>query len=171
MHVVFAGRLEPVKGGLVLLEALRRLPDVQATFAGAGPHRSELEQTAASTGLSGRVAFVGSVSSSRVLELMREAHAVIFPSLWPEPAGNVLIEAMAVGRATVCATVGGAPEFVEPGRTGLLVPPGDPEALARAIEALARDRERLERMGRRAWERAADYLPGPHLDRILALCS
>ena len=80
---------------------------------------------------------------------------LVVPSVWPEPLSRVLLEAMRIGRPVVATAVGGTPEAVEHGVTGLLVPRQDPEALAKAVIELLLDPERRERMGRAAVERAA----------------
>jgi len=76
------------------------------------------------------------------------------PSIWPEPFPNVATEAMIRGTAVVASRIGGLPEIVEDGVTGLLPPAHDPVGLADALLALLTDREQAERMGRAAPERA-----------------
>jgi len=78
---------------------------------------------------------------------------VVVPSVWPEPLSRVLMEAMRFGRAVVATRVGGSPELVEDGVTGLLVAPRDPAALARAVAARLRDPERRARLGAAAARR------------------
>jgi glycosyltransferase involved in cell wall biosynthesis len=80
---------------------------------------------------------------------MRRARAVVFPSLWHEPAGLVTLEAAAAGRPVIASAVGGIPEYATDAFAER-VPPGDAEQLAARIDELARAPERAERMGRRA---------------------
>jgi alpha-maltose-1-phosphate synthase len=85
--------------------------------------------------------------------LLSHATAFVCPSVY-EPLGIVNLEAMACGTAVVASKVGGIPEVVADGETGLLVPPDDPEALAEALNALARDPERANAMGEAGRQRA-----------------
>ena len=84
---------------------------------------------------------------AELFALYRAADVVVVPSVWPEPLSRVLLEAMRIGRPVVATAVGGTPEAVEDGVTGLLVPRQDPEALAKAVIELLLDPERRERMG------------------------
>ena len=86
------------------------------------------------------------------------AAVVAVPSVWPEPLSRVLLEAMRFGRAVVATRVGGSPELVEDGVTGLLVPPRDPDALAGAVVALLRDPARCARLGAAAANRTVTEL-------------
>jgi len=119
------------KGHRFLLEALRDLPDATLDIVGDGELRAELERHAAELGLAGRVRFLGERSKQEVAELMRAADLFVLPSL-AENLPVVLIEAQASGLAAVATSVGGVPELVDDA-AGMLVPPGDPTALAAAI--------------------------------------
>jgi starch synthase len=90
-----------------------------------------------------------------VIQLLTHATVFACPSLY-EPLGIVNLEAMACGTAVVGSRVGGVPEVVAEGAAGLLVPPGDPEALADALNALLRDPAWAEAMGRAGRERAVN---------------
>jgi glycosyltransferase involved in cell wall biosynthesis len=90
----------------------------------------------------------------------------VIPSVWPEPFGIVLIEAMASGRPVVASRIGGIPEIVEDGRTGLLVPPGEVEALRAGMARLLADAELRERMGELAVARAAAFREESVVPRI-----
>ncbi len=90
---------------------------------------------------------LGQVSGERLSELYRECSLFVAPSLW-ESFGLVFLEAMAQGKAVVGTTAGGIPEVVEDGLTGLLVPPGDANALAGAVLSLIGDPDRCAAMGR-----------------------
>jgi glycosyltransferase involved in cell wall biosynthesis len=82
------------------------------------------------------------------MDLMRTASVVVVPSTFRDPCPTVVLEAMAVGRPVVAAASGGIIDMVEDGVTGLLVPPGDPVALARALSTVLEDPERATAMGR-----------------------
>jgi starch synthase len=95
----------------------------------------------------------GMLAKREVIQLLSHATVFACPSLY-EPLGIVNLEAMACGTAVVGSRVGGIPEVVAEGKTGLLVPPGDPPALAGAINALVTDSSRAADMGRLGRERA-----------------
>lgn len=146
--VLYAGKRSLGKGTEVLsaaLDAIRAaIPDVRFVFAGKGeiapPARDDVH-------------VLGSVPQPTLFALYRAADVVVVPSVWPEPLSRVLMEAMRFGRAVVATRVGGSPELVEDGVTGLLVAPRDPAALARAVAALLRDPERRARLGAAAARR------------------
>jgi glycosyltransferase involved in cell wall biosynthesis len=108
---------------------------------------------------------LGSLPQATLFALYRAADVVVVPSIWPEPFSRVLVEAMWLGRPLVATAVGGSPEAVQDGVTGLLVPRGDAPALAGAISGLLRDPERRARMGAAATVRAASLFDE---DRVVA---
>jgi glycosyltransferase involved in cell wall biosynthesis len=131
--------LEARKGHRCLLEALRilrtrvgesRMP--LTLVEGRGPLARELRELARAMDLDASVAFLGSVAS--VYRLIEILDVLVLPSIEREDFPNVILEAMMHGKAVVASAVGGTPEQVEPGLSGLLVPPGDPAALAEALE-------------------------------------
>lgn len=130
--LVFAGRLGPQKALGVALEALVDVPGVTLVVAGDGPEREILEARARELGLDGRVTFRGSVPRDEVLRLFRAADASVLSSAW-ENFPHTVVESLAVGCPVIATAVGGVPEVVHHGENGLLVPPGDPSALAAAI--------------------------------------
>lgn len=158
-RVGLVGRIAPWKGQDIFLAAAARLapefPDAEFVLAGAPlfgeePFERQLRRQATSLGLDGRVGFLG--FQEDVWQVYRELDVVVHASTLPEPYGNVVLEAMASRRALVGAAAGGVLELVDDGRTGVLVPPGDPEALAAAIGRLLRspqERRRLADAGRR----------------------
>ena len=103
---------------------------------------------------SGVIWIEGMLNRHEVIQLLSHATAFVCPSLY-EPLGIVNLEAMACGTAVVASNVGGIPEVVADGETGLLVRPDEPEALAVALNTLARDPERRRALGRIARTRAA----------------
>jgi glycosyltransferase involved in cell wall biosynthesis len=124
-------------------------------------YAQELRQFAKDAGMEDRVMFLGQRSDMN--DLLNACDVVVHASVEPEPWGLVVAEAMAAGRAVVAAAAGGPLEMIEDGRTGLLVPPGDAEALAAAMAALLRQPER-----RRALGEAARLHAAQHFDRFQA---
>jgi glycosyltransferase involved in cell wall biosynthesis len=145
-HVVSVGRLAPMKGFGVLLEALADVDGARLTLVGDGPERGALEATAHRLGLAGRVHFAGALGAGAVTELLREADVFCLPS-FAEGVPVVLMEAMAARVPVVSTAVMGIPELVADGQTGRLVPPGRPGPLAAALRELAADPAERARMG------------------------
>ena len=136
--LAFAGRLTAPKALSVALEAVALVPEVELVLAGDGDERRALEARARELGLDGRVRFLGSLPRDDVLALFRRADAVLLSSAW-ENFPHTLVEALAVGTPAIATAVGGVPEIVTDGENGLLVPPGDAEALAGAIRRFLED--------------------------------
>ena len=158
--VVFVGRITRQKGVPVLLRAAAHLdPDVQLVLCAGAPDTPELGAEVA--GLveelrktrAGVIWLSGMLSKREVIQLLSHSTLFACPSVY-EPLGIVNLEAMACGTAVVASKVGGIPEVVADGETGLLVPPDDPDALAESINALTRDRDRAKAMGVAGRERA-----------------
>jgi glycosyltransferase involved in cell wall biosynthesis len=135
-----AGRLSAQKALGDTLEALARVPDVALVVRGDGPERASLERQAAALGLAERVRFLGAGTRDDVVTLFRAVDAALLTSAW-ENLPHTLLEALAVGTPVVATAVGGIPEIVVDGENGLLVPPRDVDAIAAAIERIARDDE------------------------------
>jgi sugar transferase (PEP-CTERM/EpsH1 system associated) len=148
------GRLHPVKGTSYLLQAFADLAPGHAEaillLVGDGPQRAQLEGLARCLENPERVQFLG--NRSDVPRLLQAMDVFVLASVW-EGMPNVALEAMAVGLPVVATGVGGTPEAVVDGETGLLVPPRDPGGLARAITRLLRDPELRRKMGQagRRW--------------------
>jgi len=149
-YVLFVGRISEQKGIFHLLEASRRLPaGVQLVLCAAAPDTPEIESRLAAE-VAGRpsVRWINAmVPRNDVVQLYSHAACFVCPSVY-EPFGIINLEAMACGAPVVASAVGGIPEVVVDGETGYLVPPGDPEALAVALERLLADPERGARFGR-----------------------
>jgi glycosyltransferase involved in cell wall biosynthesis len=159
-------RLHPVKGLDVLVDALallrRDVPHVEASIVGDGPERADLERRIAERGLSDRVRLAG--HREDVAAALTEMDVFVLPSR-SEAFPNALVEAMASALPVVATEVGGVPELIEHGRTGLLVPPGQPAPLAQALLGLVRQPERAWAMGRRA---RAEVVQRYSFDRMVA---
>ena len=139
-YVFAIGRHVHQKGFDVLLDAFAELSDRKdfrwdLVLAGDGPDHGALRQQAERLGVSERVEFLGATDRPETAALFRGSAVFVLASRH-EPFGIVNLEAMAAGRPVVATSVGGVPEFVLDGRTGLLVPPEDPAAMAAAIRSL-----------------------------------
>jgi glycosyltransferase involved in cell wall biosynthesis len=149
-------RLCDVKGQRELIQALAEIPEARLILAGrdleqGGAFQAELEREAVRVGVRERVEFG---FREDVAALLEQLDVVALPS-WTEGLPMVVLEAMAAGRPVVATPVGGTPEVVSDGETGLLVPPRDPQALAAALRRVLEDRalaERLAAAGRRRVE-------------------
>jgi glycosyltransferase involved in cell wall biosynthesis len=160
------GRLAPQKGQRYLLRAMpevvRAHPRALLLVVGEGWLRPELEAEVRASGMGDHVRFLGRRQDAR--RLMQLADVFVFPSLF-EGLGVSLVEAAGLGRPVVASDVGPIPEVVEHERSGLLVPPRDPGALATAIVDLAARPERARALGEAARQRVATEFG---LERMLA---
>ncbi|TCL00738.1 glycosyltransferase involved in cell wall biosynthesis [Shimia isoporae] len=155
-RLLFVGRLAPVKGLPILLRAMVPLiadfADLKLTVIGDGPGRKALEHQAQTAGIAEHVDFVGYKNQTEVAEALAETDLFVLPS-FAEGVPVVLMEAMAAARPVVTTQIAGVPELVEHGQSGLLVPPGDTDALTRAIAAILADPTRAAEMGAHGRER------------------
>jgi glycosyltransferase involved in cell wall biosynthesis len=146
--LVVTARLEPQKGHRILLQSLqtvrREFPQVRLVCLGEGCLRGELESQVRDLGLEDSVRFLG--HQSNIMDWVALADFTVLPSLW-EGLPLAAIESLAAGRPMVATAVDGTPEVVIDGKTGITVPPGDPERLAGAICRLLREPELRDRMG------------------------
>jgi glycosyltransferase involved in cell wall biosynthesis len=159
-RVVCAGRLCEQKGQRLLVEAAARLAAkgiaLEVVLAGDGELRDELDFLIGKFGLSKRVRITGWLSSEQVRAEILAARALVLPTL-AEGLPVVLMEAMALRRPVLTSWVAGIPELVRPGEHGWLVPPGDVDALAAALEGLlACPAPELRAMGEAARARALE---------------
>jgi glycosyltransferase involved in cell wall biosynthesis len=186
-RLLFVGRVSPEKGVHVLLDAFQKVlkPYPQTQLKIVGPHgnlpfqfhlalsddpkdsewksfysgnyvshlRSKL-----SSSVTSHVSFTGSVPHRQLISFYKDADVFVFPSVWNEPFGMPIVEAMAAGVPVVSTRGGGIPEIVVDGKTGLLVERGDASALAEAILRLLSNENLREAIIRDAHERAVELL-------------
>src|SRR5215212_7501961 len=169
-RVVFVGRLAPQKGVSTLVEAagLLKDPSAQVLLVGDGPERKALEKEAKRLGVGGRLHFVGFLAHDRLPAVFAHADLLVLPSLYEE-LGTVLLEAMQAGLPIVASKTGGIPDVIEDGVNGILVPSGEPEELAHAINRLLADRDLARRLSEGAHERVKDYDWEVLAERVLAV--
>ncbi len=153
LRVIMVGHYSPIKGHSILLQAAARViqefPSV--LFQLVGRETAKLRPEAERLGVAGHVEILG--ERTDVPELLSKTHLFVMPSLM-EGIGTALIEAQAAGVPVVASEVGGLPDVVEKGVTGLLTPPGDAQALASALLRLLKSPEEREAMAARAVENA-----------------
>ena len=161
--IVFVGDLSHDKGVEVLLEAHRRLGSPRRLVL-AGRVHEDLPIDSR-----GQVELRGLLDHASVIDLMQTACVVAVPSIVPDCCPTVILEAMALGRPVVAAASGGIVDLVDDGVTGLLVAPGDPDALSAALSAIVDDRDAAAAMGREALKRAPLFTASAVVGRIEAL--
>lgn len=178
-YALFVGRISEQKGIFPLLEAARGFPeDLQLVLCAASPDTPELEaRLRAEVADRPRVRFINAMlPHDDVVQLYSHARVFVCPSVY-EPFGLINLEAMACGTAVVASRVGGIPEVVVDGETGVLLPPDDPQAIAAAVRDLCHDPERAARLGaagrRRveaefSWDRIAARTLDVYRDAIAA---
>ena len=156
VRLVFFGRIVSHKGLDWLVRALATCPsNVVLDVAGDGNPReiADVKALAVSLGIAERIHWHGWIDPAEVTVLIKAARAVVFPSVWHEPAGLVTLEAAAYGRPVIASKVGGIPEYGLP-EFARLVSPHDVEALANAIVDLAVDHRHANEMGSRGYQLA-----------------
>ena len=155
--IVFVGRLVPQKGAHVLVQAAQRLrADAKVIIVGDGPERASLEAAAREAGVADRVVFHGFVPHDDIPSVLAHADVLVLPSIYEE-LGSIIVEAMQVGLPVVASDTGGIPAAVAHGITGLLVPPGHPEALADGLDRVLLDEVLAQRLRLGAKAAASRY--------------
>ncbi len=165
--VLTVANLRPEKGYDVLLDAARSIADrgVPVRFAavGRGPLADELAARHRALGLGDRFRFLG--ERSDVIRLLVGCDVFVLPSR-QEGLPVTLMEATSTGTAIVATAVGGVPQVITDGVDGLIVPPGDPEALADAVERVATDPDLRRRLGEGATQRSSLFDVGAASDEV-----
>ena len=156
--LAFAGRLTMQKALGDALEALSHVDGVTLLIAGDGDQRTSLEARVAELGLGARVRFLGPLPRDRIVELFRAADASILSSSW-ENFPHSVVEALAAGTPVIATAVGGVAEVVRDDENGLLVAPGDVEALSEAIRRFFDDVVLRDRLRAASVASVAEYAP------------
>jgi glycosyltransferase involved in cell wall biosynthesis len=155
-ELAYIGRVSPEKGVDVAVRALDLLPDARLTIDGPGADVAHERVRRTRT------------PSGQVHEAYAAADVVLFPVTWPEPWGLVPLEAMSVGRPVIATATGGQAEYLRDGENALIIPPGDPKALADAVRGLAADPACRERLRDGGFQTAARYSQRAFVDRVVA---
>jgi spore coat protein SA len=158
--ILFVGRKCPEKGPEVLVEALhllvKRNPEVVAVFIGADYYHDSIKTSytdflvskTKNLEIENNAIFKSWIPENVLKLYYNAADAFVIPSIWQEPLCKVVLESLACEKPVVATRVGGIPEMISHGRDGLLVPPGDPDALAEAVSLVLNDSEFANSLGR-----------------------
>ena len=170
-RILFAGRIVPDKGVEWLIKALAQTNEgIHLDIAGDGWSKPSMEILARQMGLSDRITWHGWCDSTKLESLYRQCFAVVFPSLWAEPAGLVTLEAYSHYRPIIASAVGAIPEHVKDSKTGILVSPLNIPQLAAAINQLALNYPQTRLMGEmgNAWFQE-DFTMDVHFQHLAAI--
>jgi len=164
-YVTFVGRLSYEKGVDTFLDAARLLPKLKFFIAGDGPIKKELQDIAPEN-----VTFTGWLNKAQLFDLYCETRITVVPSVWLEPFGLVITEAMSYGLPVVASKIAGPAEIVEEGITGLLFQPGNPIDLAEKISRLWHKPDLCKKMGQAGREKAIkEYSEDIYYMRLMAV--
>lgn len=160
--ILFGGRISSLKGGGVMLEALRDIAHSEQSavlllLGARDAYVERLERQAREWGIGAHLISTGWLSGDELHAAYHAADVIVIPSLYLEPFGMIALEAMACGKPVVGSCLGGTIEIVVDGETGYLLNPYDITSLARRTVDLLRDKERRDRFGRNGRARAAEY--------------
>jgi glycosyltransferase involved in cell wall biosynthesis len=163
-YLLFLGKLEPLKGIHYLLQAAHLAPQVKLILAGGAEEAFTRELRRSSPA---NVEYVGRKDREGVKDLLQGARALVLPSIWYENQPLVILEAFAAGKPVIASDLGGMTELVKDGERGLLVPPGDVDALAGAMRWMAENPREAQEMGRTAQRYAYEvHSAGRHYERL-----
>lgn len=163
--VAYVGRVRPEKGVLILMKAAARCAEIPFRAAGSLETLPQLPG-----GAPQNLQFVGFLEGAALHAFYRNARMVVLPSVWHETFGLPLVEAGLHGKPVICSRIGGMPEIVEDGVSGLLVEPGNADDLADKIQHLWARPDLCREMGRAGRRKALrEYSPERYYDRLMAV--
>jgi glycosyltransferase involved in cell wall biosynthesis len=169
-YALYVGRVSTEKGTPTLFQAWRQLPaDLPLRIVGDGPAYAELQSEAANLGLK-NITFVGRVPRDRVIQEMKGARVLVFPSQLYENFPLTILEAYACGVPVIASRLGAMAEVVQEGRTGLFFEAGNPDDLARTLKQAWEQPELLRALGRQArLEYEASYTAAANYRQLMAI--
>ncbi len=168
--VLYAGRLEPEKGVMQLLECfavvVERMAEARLTLAGTGSLDRELRDRVRRMGLEASVELTGHLNGESMRRLYRQARLLVMPSLWPEPFGLAGPEAMSYGVPVVGSGRGGMSSWLKDGKNGLVADPDDRQAFAVAVVRLLEDDELYGTLSENARKGVRRFAPERHARQL-----
>ena len=168
--LLFVGKLHQEKGILYLLRAipniLKKFPNTTLDIIGTGIEKENLKNFTRKLSIELNVTFINRVNHAKLQKYYSNSSLVIVPSIYSESFGLVGVEAMSVGRPVIASRVGGISEWLDDGKTGFLVDPGNSEQIAEKVIHLLSDRKLLEQMGKNARKKAEQFSIEKHVIKI-----
>lgn len=149
IKIAMVGRLVTWKNVIAVIETLAEIENVGLVIVGEGPEKPRLQDAVRELNLTKRVIFAGSLPKSRTMAILTACHIFVLNSTY-EGLPHVVVEAMQAGMAIIATKVGGTPEVLANGKTGLLVPPNDRKSLREALETLILDPSLRQQLGQQA---------------------
>ena len=164
-YFLFVGRLSEEKGVLNLLKTWDAISDFKLVIIGDGPLKSEVESCQNES-----IVYLGKKKHDEVLEYIKDAKALIFPSEWYETFGMVLIEALSIGTPVIVANIGSQKEIIRNNYTGLHYKAGDSESLKRAVYHLYSDDTMRHEMSENAKKEYSEkYTVGVNVKTLMSI--
>lgn len=158
-EILYVGSLYPIKGLKYLIQALalvlKKRRDVKLRIVGSGPEKAKLSLLVNELGLQGNILFQGFIPHNEIVPYYQQCDIFVYTTLG-EPFGKSIIEAMACGKPVITSNIGGPAEIVENGKTGFLVLPTKPDAIAEKISLLLEDSSLRRQMGDAARKAAVE---------------
>ncbi len=168
-YILYIGRLSPEKGIFTLLQAVSSLKGVTLKIAGTGPDEKYLQQHT-HTQHGSHVEFIGHVSGQNKQRLIAEAICTIIPSECYENFPMTALESLSLGTPVIASSIGGLPDIIQPGLTGLLFEPGNHEQLAKCIQTLIDTPNKSTVMAKQAITlTASKFSPEKHYQQLMKI--
>ena len=176
-YFIYVGRVTPIKGVHVLLEAMGKLPSnilqgshLKVVGAGESSYLNQCKNTISALGLERSVEFLGEVATDALPSLLNKALFSVVPSLWYENLPNSILESYSCGTPVLASNIGSLTDIVSVGRTGFLFEQGNAKDLAEKIEHCLSSPTLLANMGIASRQEAeTKYAPSQHIDALLRL--
>jgi glycosyltransferase involved in cell wall biosynthesis len=167
--IIYFGRLSREKGIDTLIEAMRGLDTVKLRIIGDGPLSDRLRKKVSESQMN-NVSFLGYLFGSELMDEIKKALFIVIPSEWYENNPRSVLEAFALGKAVLGARIGGIPELIEDGVTGMTFAPGDVLGLRQNIRFMVENSGQTMEMGRKARILVENkYSSSQHYDALLKL--
>lgn len=168
INILFVGRLNRYKGVHILIDAFKQLKykNIHLHIVGEGKEKDELKKIAK---YNENITFYGFVSESELIELYKKANITVFPSIWYETFGIVIIESFKYSTPVIASNIGGFPELIENGCNGFLFEAGNVEELKKLLENLIENPNELKRLSINAFESSKKYSMEEHTQRLTRL--
>jgi glycosyltransferase involved in cell wall biosynthesis len=146
-YILYLGRLSPEKGVETLIKAVLSLDNVHLKIAGTGPDKEKLQRLG-NRASGSTIEFVGYVSGDEKVQLIKKALCTVIPSEWYENFPMSVLESLSLGTPVIASKIGGLPDMIKEGETGMFYKTGDIKDLAKTIQNLLSDRENTQIMSK-----------------------